>query len=341
MHYEQIHERIVKAMRATFPEPSPNVAPFYAMMQYHLGWLDENLAPATASSGKLVRPLLVVLANRVFGGQDEQALPLAAGIQLVHDFSLIHDDIEDNSPVRRGRTTAWKLWGVAQSINTGDGMFALAHCAVHRLSEAGVVPQRVLPILRDFDRTILQICEGQYLDMAAEGNMEVSIERYLQTIRHKTAMLTAASTGLGAQTATDDEQQIAAMWQFGEALGLAFQMRDDLLDIWGDPRLTGKPYAADLVQRKMSLPVIHGLAHAADDDRRRFVTLYGQQALSPRDLDTLLAILDRTESRTYVEALARDEYERAMQALDRITAVDQTALDELRTLAQQLLGRES
>jgi geranylgeranyl diphosphate synthase type I len=341
MHYEEIHQRIVMAMRATFPEPSPNVASFYAMMQYHLGWLDESLVPATASNGKLVRPLLVVLANRVFGGQDEQALPLAAGIQLVHDFSLIHDDIEDNSPVRRGRTTAWKIWGVAQSINTGDGMFALAHCAVHRLNAVGVTPQRVLRILGDFDQTILQICEGQYLDMAAEGQMEVSIERYLQTIRRKTAMLTAASTGLGARIAIDDEAQIAAMWEFGEALGLAFQMRDDLLDIWGDPKLTGKPYAADLVQHKMSLPVIHGLAHANAADQQQFVTLYRQPELCPADLDTLLAILDRTESRTYVEALARDEYDRAMRALDRITAVDSTALAELRTLAQQLLGRVS
>lgn len=339
MDYRDIQQQIVAAMRATFPETRPELQPFYAMMQYHLGWLDERFEPVNASSGKLVRPLLVVLANQLFGGQDHQALPLGAGIQLIHDFSLIHDDIQDNSAVRRGRKTAWKLWGVPQSINTGDGMFALAHCAVHRLSENGVPAHRVLRILTDFDRTILQICEGQYLDMAGEGQMEVPIERYVETIRRKTAMLTAAATGLGARIATDDEAQIAAMWEFGEALGLAFQMRDDLLDIWGDPKLTGKPYAADLVQRKMSLPVIHGLAHADNADRERFIELYRQPELSQTEIEELLAILDRTESQTYVEGLARDESERAMQALDRVVPVNPAALDELRALAEQLLER--
>jgi geranylgeranyl diphosphate synthase, type I len=185
----------------------------------------------------------------------------------------------------------------------------------------------------------LQICEGQYLDMAGEGQMDVSIERYVQTIRRKTAMLTAAATGLGTRVATDDDSQIAAMWDFGEALGLAFQMRDDLLDIWGDPERTGKPYAADLIQRKMSLPVIHGLAHAAHADRERFVALYRQPTLSHAEIESLLAILDRSESRTYVEGLARDEYERAMQALGRVSAVDSCALEELRSLAEQLLER--
>jgi geranylgeranyl diphosphate synthase, type I len=339
MDYRDTQQRIVTTMREIFPEPQPDTGPFYAMMQYHLGWLDEQFAPAKANSGKLIRPLLVLLANRIFGGNDQQALPLAAGIQLIHDFSLIHDDIEDNSEVRRGRKTAWKIWGVAQGINTGDGMFALAHCAVHRLSDVGVPAQRVLNILRDFDGTILQICEGQYLDMAGEGQMDVSIERYVQTIRRKTAMLTAAATGLGTRVATDDDSQIAAMWDFGEALGLAFQMRDDLLDIWGDPERTGKPYAADLIQRKMSLPVIHGLAHAAHADRERFVALYRQPTLSHAEIESLLAILDRSESRTYVEGLARDEYERAMQALGRVSAVDSCALEELRSLAEQLLER--
>jgi geranylgeranyl diphosphate synthase, type I len=327
-------------MRAAFPDAEPDLAPYYGMMQYHLGWLDEQLQPANASSGKLIRPVLVLLANRVFGGSDEQALPLAAGIQLLHDFSLIHDDIEDNSATRRGRRTTWNIWGLAHGINAGDGMFALAHRAVYGLSDAGVAADRVLRIARDFENTILRICEGQYLDMSAEGQMDVSEDRYLRMIRGKTAKLAAASAGLGAQVATDDRDAIEALWQFGEALGMAFQMQDDLLDIWGAPEHTGKPFAADLVQRKMSLPVIYGLAHAPEPDREQFQSLYRKpDPLTRPDLDTLLAILDRTEAQTYVEHLARDEYDRAMGALDRVSPAAPAALDDLRALAQSLLNR--
>lgn len=336
---QDVQAQIVAAMRGAFPQADPSLTPYYAMMQYHLGWLDEQFQPVEASGGKLVRPLLVVLANRIFGGADEQALPLAAGIQLLHDFSLIHDDIEDNSATRRGRKTAWTIWGLPHAINVGDGMFALAHRAVHGLSDVGVAPQRVLRILHDFEETILRICEGQYLDMSAEGRMDVSIEQYLTMIRGKTAKLTAAATGLGAQLATDDESAIAAMWRFGEALGMAFQMQDDLLDIWGEPAVTGKPFAADLVQRKMSLPVIYGLAHASSADRRRFEALYCQPELSRADLETLLAILDRAEARTYVEHVAHAEYQQAADALNRIAPANHDAHTSLHDLFQSLLNR--
>jgi geranylgeranyl diphosphate synthase type I len=258
---------------------------------------------------------------------------------LLHDFSLLHDDIEDNSPTRRGRPTAWRIWGVPHGINTGDGMFALAHRAVYSLSDSGVPAERVLRVLRDFEETILRICEGQYLDMSAEGRLDVSEQQYIRMIRGKTAALIGASASLGARITTDDEAQVAAMWEFGEALGLAFQMEDDLLDIWGDPVQTGKPFAADLVQRKMSLPVIHALSQASAADREQFEALYRQTELPQRDLELLLAILGRTQSQAYVQQLAREQSSRAMAALDRVVPVDQAALDELRTLAQSLLGR--
>lgn len=340
MRLEGFQSQIIEAMRVVFPPRSAGVEGYYAMMQYHLGWLDQRLQPIEANSGKLLRPVLVLLTNRALGGCDEQALPLAVGIQLLHDFSLIHDDIEDNSTTRRGRTTVWKLWGLAHGINAGDGMFALAHRAVHGLSDVGVPPQRVLPILREFEETILRICEGQYLDLAAEGRMDLSQAQYLRMIKGKTAALTAAATGLGTRIASEDEIQIAALWEFGEALGLAFQMQDDVLDIWGDPATTGKPFATDLLQRKMSLPVIHALTHASLADRQRFERLYQQEStLSDADLDVLLGMLERTGSRAYVEHLAQDEYTRAKAALERVNPADQGALDDLWTLAQSLLRR--
>ncbi len=331
--------QIVEAMRAVFPPSEPRLERFYAMMQYHLGWLDEELQPTVADGGKLVRPTLALLANRALGGADAQALPLAAAIQLLHDFSLMHDDIEDNSATRRGRPTVWKLWGLSHGVNAGDGMFALAHRALHGLGDAGVPPQRVLRILREFEAMILRLCEGQYLDIAAEGRMDISEEEYLCMISGKTAALTAAAAGLGALVASNNEKDIAALWEFGEALGLAFQMQDDLLDIWGDPVVTGKPFATDLLQRKMSLPVIHVLAHASATDRRQFEVIYQQADISDADLHRLLDVLERTGSQAYVQRLAHDQYARAMAALERVRPVDQAAFDGLRSLAHALLQR--
>lgn len=335
-----LRHRIVDAMRAAFPYVEADVAPFYAQMQYHLGWLDEQLQSTQADSGKLLRPLLVLLGNRALSGTDEQALPLAAGIQLLHDFSLIHDDIEDHSTTRRGRRTLWDIWGMEHGINAGDGMFALAHRAVYQLSDRGVPAGRVIGILRRWEDTILRICEGQFLDISFEGSMAVTEAQYLRMIGGKTAALAAASVGLGAQVATDDPHQIAAMWQFGEALGMAFQMQDDLLDIWGDPQQTGKARANDLVQRKMSLPVIHGLTHANADDRAAFVAIYERPHHDDGDIDTLLRILARTKSQAYVEQLANEEYARAVHTLEQVEPADTNALHALQQMAHDLLGRQ-
>src|SRR5262245_39973061 len=180
---------IQAAMRAAFPQAEARVARFYAMQEYQLGWRDEQLAPAHVDPGKLLRPQLTLLACRVAGGDPQQALPLAAAIQLIHDFSLIHDDIEDNSDTRRGRPTVWKLWGLAQGINTGDGMFVVAHLALHQLVQAGVPAEVTLDVLKRFDQTILALCEGQFLDLSFEGNLTIGEADYLAMISGKTATL--------------------------------------------------------------------------------------------------------------------------------------------------------
>ena len=337
---QDVTEQIREAMQQAFPHPDdPALREYYSLMEYHLGWRDAKLTPAPADTGKLIRPQLVLLACRALGGTDRHALPLAAGIQLLHDFSLIHDDIEDHSVQRRGRPTVWKLWGIELGINAGDGMFTVAHRALYNLSDAGVAPATVLAVLRGFEDAILRICEGQHLDLTGERCFDIDEARYLAMIRGKTATLLAASTGLGARLATDDAQQVQAMTEFGEALGMAFQMQDDLLDIWGDPQLTGKPYAADLLQRKMSLPMVHAYTHASDADRATIERIYRQPRLEEADLQKLLAILDTTGSRAHVTALAAQEHDRAIAALGTIRPVDADALDTLRTLAESLLNR--
>ena len=329
---------IQAAMRAAFPEAEARVARFYQMQEYHLGWRDEQLAAASFDPGKLLRPQLALIACQIAGGKIEQALPLAAAIQLIHDFSLIHDDIEDDSDTRRGRTTVWKLWGLAQGINTGDGMFVVAHLALHQLAANGVPAEVTLEVMKRFDQTILTICEGQFLDIDFEGSLAVSEADYLAMISRKTAALVAASAGLGAIIGGADLATARALFDFGEHMGLAFQIQDDVLGIWGTPEVTGKPFAADLHRRKLSLPVIYTLAQA--EQRAALAAIYRQPELSAGDVQHALAILDQAGARGYTEGVAAYHHQRSLAALDSITGGDQTALAQLQAIAGGLVGRQ-
>jgi geranylgeranyl diphosphate synthase type I len=336
--------QIQQAMRAAFPEAEAGVARFYAMQEYQLGWRDEQLGQADVDPGKLLRPQLTLLACRAAGGDPRHALPLAAGIQLIHDFSLIHDDIEDHSNLRRGRATVWKLWGLAHGINTGDGMFVVAHLALHRMVDAGVHPEVVLEVLRRFDETILTICEGQFLDLSYEGDLGISEADYLTMISRKTAALAAAASGLGAIVGGAGVATAKALFEFGQNLGLAFQIQDDVLGIWGEPEVTGKPPAADLYRRKLSLPIIHTLRTA--DQRGVLAGLYSQLELADGDIAEILKMLEQAGARGYTEGVATYYHRQALAALDIAQRNADTpdslrALDTLRALAEQLVGRQS
>ncbi len=334
---------IQQAMGEAFPAAEERVARFYQMQEYHLGWRDERLEPAAADPGKLIRPQLVLLACQAAGGDPRQALPLAAGVQLLHDFTLIHDDIEDNSATRRGRPTVWSIWGLAQGINVGDGMFVIAHLAIHRLAEAGVPAERALRVLRRFDEIILQVCEGQYLDLSYEGDLTITPEDYLAMIGRKTAALIAGSCELGALVAGATPDTAAALADFGRSMGLAFQIEDDLLGIWGLPEVTGKPAAADLYRRKVSLPVVHALATSAD--RATLARLYTQSEMDDEAVRAALGILDAAGSRAYCASVAAGHHTAAFAALDRLgpgeTSESTAARAHLRALAESLIGRQS
>ncbi len=326
---------IQDAMRAAFPLAEARVAEFYGMQEYHLGWRNATLAPASGDPGKLLRPIMALAAARAAGGDPLLALPLAAGIQLLHDFSLIHDDIEDDSDMRRGRQTLWTIWGLAQGINAGDGMFVIAHLSVHRLADVGLPAERVLAILRRFSETILTICEGQYLDISFEGRLSVSQDDYLAMIRRKTAVLVGAAAELGGVAGGADRATAAALWTFGVSLGLAFQVQDDVLGVWGDPERTGKPFAADLYRRKLSLPVIYGMA--SPDYGARLAELYGA-APDDRAVGEMLQLLDAAGARAATEAVATSYHHEAMAALGAVRG-DPSSIAALGALAEGLLGR--
>src|SRR5215204_3236991 len=280
----------------------PSTAGVYEMIRYHLG-LDGSEGPR----GKRMRPLLGLLAYASIAGDHQAALPGAAAVELGHNFSLVHDDIEDRDVERRHRATLWKVWGVAQAINTGDTLFTLSRMALHRLTELGFPDAKVLALMRLYDETCLALCEGQFMDIwSAEHDERLSVDFYFDMIGRKTAALIAASVQAGAMLATDDAGVVDAYRRFGWSLGIAFQLNDDLLGIWGDAQTTGKE-PSDLAKHKKTLPVIYALERAADSERERLRTILGMSNASPADIAEARAIIDGSGAREYTRERARAE----------------------------------
>jgi geranylgeranyl diphosphate synthase, type I len=300
-------------------------APVYEMIRYHLG-LDQSDGPR----GKRMRPLLGLLAYASIAGEHARALPGAAAVELGHNFSLVHDDIEDGDTERRHRATLWVKHGVPQAINTGDLIFSLSRVALHRLSDLGFSDTKVLRLMRLYDETCVQLCEGQYLDIAFSASDEpMPVDRYFDMIGRKTAALISASIEAGALLATDDERVIATYRRFGWALGIAFQLNDDLLGIWGEEAATGK-VPTDLARHKKTLPILYALEHAKGADLDRLSALYATAEPSAAELQELATLIDRAGGQAFTRAEARRYRDDALTELDAMTVVDPAARERLR-----------
>jgi len=243
---------IDEEIRAVLAQAEPVLQPFYGMMLYHLG-LDVS---EQVGSGKRLRPLILVLLYESLAADLRPALPAAAAIELLHNFTLIHDDIEDQDPTRRHRPTVWSVWGVPQAINAGDGMYAASRLAVHRLTSRGIAADRVLEFARLLDAACVQVCEGQFLDISFESRTDVTAERHRGMVAKKTgALFSAAAEGAAVLGGAQAEVR-EALVRFGADFGQAFQAHDDLLGIWATTERTGKIEMNDITKRKKTLPVV-------------------------------------------------------------------------------------
>ncbi|MEP7360165.1 MAG: polyprenyl synthetase family protein [Chloroflexota bacterium] len=301
----------------------------YEMVRYHLG-LDDDSAGHTR--GKRLRPLLGLLAYESLTGDHHAALPGAAAVELGHNFSLVHDDIEDRDVERRHRATLWTVYGVAQAINAGDTLFTLSRMALHRLTELGFSDSKVLALMRLYDETCLALCEGQFMDIwGAEHDEHLSVEFYFDMIGRKTAALIAASVQAGAMLATDDQAVVNAYRGFGWSLGVAFQLNDDLLGIWGDEELTGKE-PSDLAKHKKTLPVIYALEHAPAADQKRLREILAMTSADMGAIQEARSIIERSGGREYTRERSLTERDAALEKIASAGVVGHEALERLRLI---------
>lgn len=339
LYLPEIEAEMRAVLRAKDPHKIDRTAPatvdpFFGMMQYHMGWRDEELRSVNGNSGKRIRPLLCLLACEAAGGDWQQAVPAGAAIEILHNFSLVHDDIQDASPTRRGRATLWTLWGQAQAINTGDAMFALAHLALNRLADRGVAASTIVHAFRRFDETCLALTNGQYADMSFETQEVVNVDQYLAMITGKTAVLVALCCELGALVAQASPSIVDNYANFGLNIGLAFQIHDDILGIWGDEKVTGKSAATDIITRKKTLPVLFGL-----ENHPALAALYRSESPPPDFVPLAVEYLEVCGARHFAEEKVRYYSDKALAYLEASSQIDAPGV-AMRQLSDMLLHRD-
>ena len=307
---------------------------FHEMLTYHMGWSGEGAGPDAC--GKRTRPLMVCLmyASVSPSADFHDVLPAAVAVELIHNFSLVHDDIQDQSLLRRGRPTVWKRWGVAQAINAGDVLFILAHQSLFNLRDR-FKPDKVFSAGQIIQEACLNLTRGQFLDLSFEKRKDVSVEEYWGMISFKTAALLSASTHIGAILAGLTETRLESCREFGHYLGMAFQVYDDYLGIWGDSALTGKSTESDLVTGKKVLPVLIGL-----EKKGAFSKRWLKGSVQPEEAPSLAEQLSKEGVKLFTLEMADQFTDRALQAL-RLSDPQGEAAEGLYALAQGLVKRQS
>ncbi|WP_031044415.1 family 2 encapsulin nanocompartment cargo protein polyprenyl transferase [Streptomyces sp. NRRL F-5650] len=318
---------------ASLPESMRRIA------LYHFGWQHADGTPAAGNAGKAIRPALVLTAATALGGPAARAAAgrAAAAVELVHNFTLLHDDVMDRDATRRHRPTAWTVFGDADAILAGDALQALAL----RLLAADPHPASAAAAARLAD-CVMELCEGQHADTAMEGRppQGVTLDETLTMAEAKTGALLGCACALGALYAGAPAEDVEALDAFGREAGLAFQLIDDVIGIWGDPRRTGKPAGADLAARKKSLPVVAALTSgtpAAAELAELYAVPYDEHR---EDLEHTALVVERAGGRDWAQAQAADRMARAMQELARAVP-DPEAAGGLLALAEFVTRRST
>ncbi len=272
--------------------------------------LYEPMRYAISSGGKRLRPVLLLLVNEAVGGGLENALDAAVALELVHNFTLVHDDIMDNDDLRRGRATVHKKWDTNVAILSGDALLVLAYSALHRN------PSPILPeVLNDFSNGILKVCEGQTLDKEFETRGSVTLEEYYEMIDKKTAELFSVACHVGSILGGGTDEQINAMKIYGKKVGRAFQIQDDLLDVISEETILGKDIGSDIEENKKTFLVVHALENAGEDQKQKLNVILNKKRITADDVKNVIDIFRQTNTITAARNLIENCLNDAKKAL--------------------------
>ena len=312
--------------------------------RYHLGWADQQgrFLDAPQDPGKAVRPALCLFACQALDGSWEQAMPAALALELVHNFSLIHDDIQDGDEMRRHKPTVWCVCGQPKALAVGNSMHAAAYQTALALTQKGVSQPKALRCSQLLVESSLSMIKGQVQDLRFEDSLDISIDAYLGMIRLKTGALITCALQMGALLATDDIAHVNAFTDYGRSLGRMFQIRDDVLGIWGDEKTTGKAGRSsdnDIRRKKKSFPIVLALQNADQSDRRRLEQIYARQTLDQQNVDDVLGILEAVGAQESAQHMINREATLAMDALASVP-LSNWAREEAQSLVNFLASRD-
>jgi len=329
-HLARYRTLVAQFMRTTAPATSSLMG---RMAAYHMGWVDRDGRPSDSLPGKFLRSSLCLWANEAYGGDVDVALPVAAALEWIHNFTLIHDDIQDGDRERRGRATVWSIWGAAQGINAGDALHALA---LRALGQDGCRPEGRLHAVRVIADAVLQMIEGQCLDLELERRPDFSKRSYLRLALAKTGALFGASLEAGALLAGAPARILRRLRRAGRLLGVAFQMRDDWLGTWGDPATTGKPADGDLERRKATYVLVSAYATMTEAQRSRLHGLIETVVRRPvREIRALLEEVGGAELTRHASQRCADK----AAAIVAGTGLDEEHVDHFREVARYVAQR--
>ncbi|MFJ6217123.1 polyprenyl synthetase family protein [Streptomyces sp. NPDC092296] len=318
-------------------------APMDTVAAYHFGWIDRDGRPAAGDGGKAVRPALALLSAQAVGADPAIGAPGGTAVELVHNFSLLHDDLMDGDETRRHRATAWTVFGAAQAILVGDALFALAtEVLLDAPDTSAISPVDAARAVRRITVATRKLIDGQAQDLSFEHRDRVTVDECLEMEGNKTGALLACASSIGAVLAGADDTVADALERYGYHLGLAFQAVDDLLGIWGATEVTGKPHWGDLRQRKKSLPVSAALADGGPASLRLAELLADPEGRGDEDEQQLAAraaLIEEAGGRAWTQDEARRQHKTALAALDEVPMPD-VVREHFVALAEFVVVRE-